>query len=55
VIAQTAAPTAISAAMTHTTTNMARRSRGVSGSDGGVLPLLTVGGSFVGRYRSNTQ
>jgi hypothetical protein len=30
---------------------MARRSPGVSGSVGGVLPLLTVGGSFVRRTR----
>ena len=41
--------------MTPTTTptaiSMARRSPGVSGSVGGVLPLLTVGGSFVRRTR----
>jgi len=30
---------------------LARRSRGVSGSVGGVLPVLTVGGSFVRRSR----
>ena len=30
---------------------MARRSPGVGGSVGGVLPLLTVGGSFVRRTR----
>jgi hypothetical protein len=47
VIAQAVAPAAITAATTPITTSMARRSRGESGSVGGVLPLLTVGGSFV--------
>jgi hypothetical protein len=34
------------------TMSMARRSPGVSGSVGGVFPVLTVGGSFVRRTRS---
>src|SRR5271154_5196894 len=39
-------------ATTAITMSMARRSPGVSGSVGGVLPVLTVGGSFVRRTRS---
>jgi hypothetical protein len=43
------APTAIATKEMAPTTHMARRSRGVSGSVGGVLPALTVGGSIVGQ------
>ncbi|HEX3546911.1 MAG TPA: hypothetical protein VHU62_10090, partial [Mycobacterium sp.] len=47
-----AALTAIRRTKTPASTHIrARRSRGVSGSVGGVLPALIVGGSFVWRSR----
>jgi quinol monooxygenase YgiN len=45
--AQTVAPTAITATRTAAAISTARRSRRVSGSVGGVLPVLVVWGSFV--------
>jgi hypothetical protein len=51
VACHTVAPTAIAATTIAHAIHMARRSRGVSGSVGGVLPVLTVSGSFVRRSR----
>jgi hypothetical protein len=51
-IANATAPAAITPTRTQITISMTRRSPGVSGSVGGVLPRLAVGGSFVRRTRS---
>src|SRR5271156_5001708 len=51
-MAHAATPTAIKRTKIIAAINMARRSPGVSGLVGGVLPALTVGGSFVRRTRS---
>jgi hypothetical protein len=52
VSAHAVAPPAITHARMTATIHMARRSPDVSGLVGGVLPVLTVGGSFAGRTRS---
>ena len=52
---QASAPAAMRAATTATTMSKTRRSLGVSGSVGGVLPLLTVGVSSRRQTQSNAQ